>query len=119
MLTDSSPFSVASCSFWALSNCLVEVYCAVGRLSSKNILSVYSRKESHQRVSTESFNECFSTILCSVGPLLVQCSGECRGAKAAKARYMRKVQRLKQAGKSPHRLDDWRNTSFECQCKSE
>lgn len=58
-------------------------------------------------------------LLCSVGPMLVQCSGECRGAKAAKARYMRKVQRLKQAGKSPNRLDDWRNTSFECQCKSE
>ena len=53
------------------------------------------------------------------GPLLVQCSGECRGAKAAIARYQRKVNRLKAAGKSPHRLDDWRNTSFECHCKSE
>lgn len=53
------------------------------------------------------------------GPLLVQCSGECRGAKAARGRYERKVKRLQAAGKSPHRLDDWRNTSFECHCKTE
>ena len=57
--------------------------------------------------------------VCPAGPLLVQCSGECRGARAARSRYERKVKRLRAAGKSPHRLDDWRNTSFECHCKSE
>lgn len=49
----------------------------------------------------------------------MRCSGECRGAQAAKARYKRKVERLRQMGKSPHRLDDWRNTSYVCSCQSE
>jgi len=57
-------------------------------------------------------------LACS-GPQLVRCSGECRGAQAAKARYKRKVERLRQMGKSPHRLDDWRNTSYVCSCQSE
>ena len=54
-----------------------------------------------------------------VGPILVKCSGECRGAKAAKARVKRKVEYLRRRGKSPHILDDWTNMSFTCSCNDE
>lgn len=54
-----------------------------------------------------------------IAPTLVKCTGECRGAKAALARYKRKLERLKKMGKDPGILDDWRNTSYECGCKDE
>lgn len=61
------------------------------------------------------------TISCSAfkGPVLVQCSCECRGAKAAKSRYERKLKRLKKRGKKTNKLDDWRNYSYSCTCNSE
>ena len=49
----------------------------------------------------------------------MKCAGECRGAKAAKARYNRKVERIKKMGKTVRDLDDWRNTSFICTCHEE
>ena len=53
------------------------------------------------------------------GPALVKCSGECRGAKAAKARVKRRAERMRRMGKDPHYLDDWANTSFVCNCNDE
>lgn len=61
----------------------------------------------------------YSVCFLMAGPQLVRCSGECSGAKAAQARHKRQVERLKKLGKSPHRLDDWINTSFVCNCNSE
>ena len=49
----------------------------------------------------------------------MKCTGECRGAKLAQARHKRKVERVKKMGKDPYRLDDWRNTSFICNCNDE
>ncbi len=49
----------------------------------------------------------------------MKCSGQCRGALAAKARVKRKAERLRRMGKDAHRLDDWANLSFECTCNSE
>ena len=54
-----------------------------------------------------------------LAPMLVKCTGECRGAKAALARYKRKVERLKKIGKDSGLLDDWRNTSYVCGCRDE
>lgn len=53
------------------------------------------------------------------GPILVRCSGECRGARAAQAKYKRKLERLKRMGKRGHVLDDWRNYSYVCTCHAE
>ena len=60
-----------------------------------------------------------TSIYTHTAPTLVKCTGECRGAKAALARYKRKLQRLKRMGKDPGMLDDWRNTSYECNCREE
>lgn len=60
---------------------------------------------------------CYSTT--HAAPMLVKCTGECRGAKAAQARYKRKIERLKKIGKDPGLLDDWRNTSYVCGCREE
>ena len=49
----------------------------------------------------------------------MKCSGECRGALAAQDRYKRKVIKMKRMGKDPRMLDDWRNTSFICNCRDE
>ena len=59
------------------------------------------------------------TVCLSLGPIQVRCSGECQGAKAAKERFKRKILRLKEMGKKPNRLDDWRNYSYSCTCQSE
>lgn len=53
------------------------------------------------------------------GPILVKCSGECRGANASKERFKRKMKRLREMGKKPNRLDDWRNYSYSCSCQDE
>ncbi|XP_019855024.1 PREDICTED: protein HAPLESS 2-A-like [Amphimedon queenslandica] len=58
-------------------------------------------------------------ILEGTGPTLVKCSGQCRGALASKERFKRKVMRLKEMGKKPNRLDDWRNYSYSCTCQNE
>ena len=65
------------------------------------------------------FNSEDNVTQTSIGPILVKCSGECRGAIAAKQRYKRKLRRLKELGKKPNRLDDWRNYSYSCTCQSE
>ena len=54
-----------------------------------------------------------------VGPLLVRCTGLCRGALAAKARYRRKLARLRRMGRKPRHLDDWMNYSYTCNCQFE
>lgn len=49
----------------------------------------------------------------------MKCSGECRGAIASKDRFKRKMMKLKEMGKKPNRLDDWRNYSYSCSCQNE
>ena len=58
-------------------------------------------------------------LIIFIGPTLVNCSGQCRGALASKERFKRKVMRLKEMGKKPNRLDDWRNYSYSCSCQNE
>lgn len=54
-----------------------------------------------------------------IGPILVRCTGQCRGALAAKARYRRKVARMRRMGRKPRHLDDWMNYSYTCNCQFE
>lgn len=69
-------------------------------------------------MATQSACMCYTCLL-STAAKLVKCTGECRGAKMAQARYKRKVAKLRRMGKDPYRLDDWRNTSFVCNCNDE
>ena len=49
----------------------------------------------------------------------MSCSGECRGARAAEARFNRKKERLKKMGKKTRNLENWRNYSYQCTCQDE